>query len=824
MTYTGASANADVPSFSIENLTCGGCFASVEETNHGGASDSFTLTWNGNTSAPIVNGTNYTQAGLAAALAPILPAGTVTTLQAFGGGNISGLSNQGFAVSFGGVLATTDLAPTLQVTNPTAGMFGFTNELDKGGAVDNKGGPGLITPTGDAIPAVTAPTQYTIPLRTPFTLTGSATDADGDSLLYSWEQNDRGGGAGTTLLNNVKANGPLFAMFPKSGQISLSDSLMYDSPGENHLTADPSRTFPDLQQILDNDTNADTGQCPGLAPIAPPVPQSVTECFAEFLPTADYVGFSGGGTNNSSPLSLHFRLTARDLKGGDSSADTTVLLASGTGPFLVTEPNTAAPLKGGSTETVTWNVAGTDVAPINTANVKISLSKDGGHTYPIVLAASTPNDGSEAVTLPSIATTQARVKVEAVDNVFFDVSNANFTIQTAPVVTNDSGGSRTVQYSDSLAPPLTISASDDDGPGSALAASASGLPAGLSLSVASTSSGATLPGTRTWTVAGTTTAAPASYPVTVTVTDGDGNQGTTSFTIVVAPEDADATYTGDELVFLAPNATTSSVQLRVTVRDSSLFSSDTQPGDIRTATVTFKEGSTTLCGPLPVTLTGGALTTGSASCTVPLAAGDHDIDIVVGGNYTASGDAAVVVAESDGSFVHGNGHFGAGSTAGTYAADAMSKIDFDFDVKYKKPPKAKPGEPLVVTDLDGHVKIKFTIGKSKYEIEAKDKGQLKSLGIASKTPAGAVCTSKPSTTCLGLADLRANATLTDTTKKKVVIGNNLALRITATDRGGGKDDSIGITLWDGGTLVFSSDWTGTDTVERTIDGGDVHVH
>src|SRR6185437_16777106 len=68
ITYGGASAGIDVPSAALVNLSCGGCFASVEETNHGGASDSFTLTYNGNTSAPIVNGTNYTAAGLTAAL------------------------------------------------------------------------------------------------------------------------------------------------------------------------------------------------------------------------------------------------------------------------------------------------------------------------------------------------------------------------------------------------------------------------------------------------------------------------------------------------------------------------------------------------------------------------------------------------------------------------------------------------------------------------------------------------------------------------------------------------------------------------------------
>ncbi len=75
VTYGGDSAGADVPSLELVNLACNGCFASVEETNHGGAFDSFTLNYNGSVSAPIVNGTNYSAAGILAALTPILPAG-----------------------------------------------------------------------------------------------------------------------------------------------------------------------------------------------------------------------------------------------------------------------------------------------------------------------------------------------------------------------------------------------------------------------------------------------------------------------------------------------------------------------------------------------------------------------------------------------------------------------------------------------------------------------------------------------------------------------------------------------------------------------------
>ena len=183
----------------------------------------------------------------------------------------------------------------------------------------------------------------------------------------------------------MKANGPLFAMFPKSAPVSEEDTLLYNSPNENHVTTSPTRVFPDLEQILSNNTNADTGACAS-GPIAPPVSIPTKECFSEFLPTSDYA-----------PAALHFRLTARDLHpggGGYSSADLTLTLADNAGPFLVTSPNSGVTYPGGSVQTVTWDKANTDIPPTSASNVKISLSTDGGLTYPHVLAASTANDGS----------------------------------------------------------------------------------------------------------------------------------------------------------------------------------------------------------------------------------------------------------------------------------------------------------------------------------------------------------------------------------------------------------------------------------------------
>lgn len=233
-----------------------------------------------------------------------------------------------------------------------------------------------IINTGNNAPSVNAGTGgFSIPISTPFALTGSASDPDNDLLTYCWEEFDLGP-AGSP--NTPSGNAPIFRSFTP--------------------VATPTRTFPKLSDLLNN-----------------------TQTIGELLPTY--------------ARTLTFRLTARDNRNGGAGVDYSQIQFSVTnsaGPFTVTSPNTSVTWPALSQQTISWNVANTNVAPVNCSDVKITLSTDGGSTFPITLLASTPNDGSEMVTIPDNQTTTARIKVEAIGNIFFDISNTNFTI-AAPV-------------------------------------------------------------------------------------------------------------------------------------------------------------------------------------------------------------------------------------------------------------------------------------------------------------------------------------------------------------------------------------------------------
>jgi hypothetical protein len=271
-----------------------------------GAGQSFQIAYNGNVSPTAVTGTP-TAATVKAAIesTPGWPAGATATA--------SLLSNTGFTVTFGGTLAGIDAGP-LTIVNCVGGCSGFFGEVTQGGLSKKRG---ATSDTGNTAPVVTTVSDYTIPVRTPFALTGSATDVDGQTVTYMWEQNDRGASGtagGTGLITQPKTNGPLFRQFGTRAIVPNTASIQYYSPGENMVSTNPTRVFPDMAQILANNTNAETGLCPTAS--ATPTGDQI-DCFSEYLPTASYVGATGV---NSSPLALHFRLTARDGKGGIGSA------------------------------------------------------------------------------------------------------------------------------------------------------------------------------------------------------------------------------------------------------------------------------------------------------------------------------------------------------------------------------------------------------------------------------------------------------------------------------------------------------------------------
>ena len=253
-----------------------------------------------------------------------------------------------------------------------------------------------LLPTGNQPPTVSAGPDFTIPKHTPFKLTATASDADGDPVRYCWEEYD----LGATNPPNDDADGqprPILRSFPP--------------------VREPSRTFPQLDYILafSNDP-----------------PETYQGVDKDGNPRTYLVGESLPRIGRT----MTFRVTARDGRGGVSTDDMQLQVDGASGPFAVTSPNTAVVWLAGSSQTVTWDPAGTTNAPVSCSNVGILLSLDAGLTLPIVLAANTANDGAQAITVPSDASSiHARVKVAAAGNVFFDISDQDFVINQKPKIT-----------------------------------------------------------------------------------------------------------------------------------------------------------------------------------------------------------------------------------------------------------------------------------------------------------------------------------------------------------------------------------------------------
>src|SRR5262249_20024382 len=155
----------------------------------------------------------------------------------------------------------------------------------------------ITTVMTDNHPPIVAPVaDVTIPITTPFALTGSASDPEGDSLTYCWEQDDNSTTQGAqSVAFPTKLTGPNWLSF--------------------RPTESPTRTFPELSTIL-----------AGLA-VTPPLPGGDAGTNIEAL--------------SSVARTLHFRLTVRDNHpyvpdstiGQTQFTDMTVTVSDAAGPF-----------------------------------------------------------------------------------------------------------------------------------------------------------------------------------------------------------------------------------------------------------------------------------------------------------------------------------------------------------------------------------------------------------------------------------------------------------------------------------------------------------
>ncbi|MCK5902336.1 MAG: tandem-95 repeat protein [Cocleimonas sp.] len=280
-------------------------------------------------------------------------------------------------MGYTGICGVNDLQPN------TDAMFHHKSIEQIGAFISNSktgGACGVSSNNNNsAAPIVLAGSNYTIPARTPFALRGHASDANkGDTLSYSWEQND----VGTASDVNIdQGDNALFRVYlPKQT---------------------PVRHFPKQSDLL-------SGQ------------------------------ISKGEKLPSTSRTLNFALAVRDQKGA-VGVDTMKLTVNDTGSSFAITSHTDATLilTTNSSTTVTWEVASTNLPPINCSTVDILLSTDGGVTFSTLLSHHTENDGNETVNLPTLVeNTRTRLKISCVDNIFFDISDVDLILKTKTISNN----------------------------------------------------------------------------------------------------------------------------------------------------------------------------------------------------------------------------------------------------------------------------------------------------------------------------------------------------------------------------------------------------
>ncbi|NOU50016.1 tandem-95 repeat protein [Pseudoalteromonas sp. JBTF-M23] len=237
---------------------------------------------------------------------------------------------------------------------------------------------GTLTDNGNKAPIADAKDDHTIPINTPFMLTGAATDANsGDTLSYAWEQLDLGSQTSNSTDLKDNGNGPMFRPYLPS--------------------ASATRYFPLLADVISGQVTKGDG-----------------------YPTTD--------------RTMTFRFVVRDGKGGVSFDTAQVTTVSAAGPFTITAPDENTTAGDNNQITVSWNVANTDQTPVSCSSVNI-MQTNSDATQTQVLVANTPNDGQQQVTLFGSESNKARVMVQCASSVFYALSK-EFELATTLAVTS----------------------------------------------------------------------------------------------------------------------------------------------------------------------------------------------------------------------------------------------------------------------------------------------------------------------------------------------------------------------------------------------------